>query len=267
MWIRLLSFFLLSAGAGLAQTEDPAFAPLTAAYQALRAKDYDIAIEQFRQASAMAPDRPAVHQDLAYTLLKAGDTEAARDEFSEALRLEPGNDQIALEYAFLCYETKQPVIARRIFERLSRKGNSTAQAAFENVDQPLREGIARWQQALQLTPDNFSAHEELARLAEQRDQLDVASEHYDAARRLRPDRRDLLLDLGRVWKQMGRDEDALAALVAAWRGGSPRISEEARELLPSRYPYLSEFERALALDPSNDQLRKDIEYIRSMAAG
>jgi Tfp pilus assembly protein PilF len=130
MCIRLLSFFLLSPGAGIAQTDDPAFAPLTAAYQALRSKDYDTAIEGFRQAIVLAPDRAALHQDLAYTFLKVGDTEAARDEFAVALRLEPGNDQTALEYGFLCYETKQPVTARRIFERLSKKGNATAQSAF-----------------------------------------------------------------------------------------------------------------------------------------
>ncbi|HEY7338361.1 MAG TPA: tetratricopeptide repeat protein [Bryobacteraceae bacterium] len=260
---------LAIAGAALlnAQASDPAFAPLTKAYEALRTKSYDAAIEAFYQAVALAPDRPAIREDLAYTLLKTGETEAARDQFAEAVRLDAKNDQIALEYAFLCYETKQPVIARRIFERLTEAGNSTAAEAFENIDRPLREGIARWRQAVDLDPDNFSAHEELARLAEQRDELPLAAEHFDAARKLRPDRRDLLLDLGRIWKNMGREEDAFAALVAAWRGATARVSEQARELLPARYPYLSEFERALALDPSNVQLRKDVEYFRSLSSG
>ena len=81
-----------------------------------------------------------------------------------------------------------------------------------------------------LDPGNFSAHEELARLAEQRDELELAAEHFTAAWRLRPDRRDLLLDLGRVWKEMGRDGDSIAALIAAWRGASARVSEQARVL-------------------------------------
>jgi Tfp pilus assembly protein PilF len=270
LFLRICAALVLAAAGQSqmsAQTDDPAFAPLTNAYQALRAKDYDAAIAGFREAIALAPDRPAVREDFAYTLLKAGDTEDARDQFAEAMRLDPGNTQVALEYAFLCYETKQPVIARRIFERLGKAENETAKEAFENVDKPLREGIARWQQAAQLSPDNFSAHEELARLAEQRDELALASEHYEIARRLRPDRRDLLLDLGRIWKEMGRNEDSMAALIAAWRGASPRVSEEARELLPSRYPYLSEFERALSLDPGNAQLRKDVEYMRGLSAG
>jgi len=37
-----------------------------------------------------------------------------------------------------------------------------------------------------LDPGNFSAHEELARLAEQRDELELAAEHFEAAWRLRP---------------------------------------------------------------------------------
>ncbi len=263
----LLSAVALGATApATAQALDPAFAPLNAAYQALRANDYDRAIYAFRQAIAIAPDRPAVRQDLAYTLLKTGDPEAARDQFAEAMRLDPHNEQIALEYAFLCYETKEPVTARRIFARLAEAGNLTAKEAFENVDRPLREGIARWQQAIAQAPANFSAHEELARLAEQRDELPLAAEHFEKAWRLRPDRRDLLLDLSRVWKQMGREEDSIAALVAAWRGGSPRVSEQARALLPARYPYLSEFERALALDPANSQLQSDVAFQRRTTA-
>jgi Tfp pilus assembly protein PilF len=258
--------FLLAAvlaAVAAAQVEDPALAPLTRAYEALRIKDYDAAIEGFQQTLELAPDRPAVREDLAYTLLKTGETAAARDQFAEALRLDGANDQIALEYAFLCYETKQPIIARRTFERLSKAGNATAAEAFESIDRPLREGIARWREALAIEPGNFSAHEELARLAEQRDELALASEHYEAAWRLKPERRDLLLDLARVWKESGRDEDSLAAAIAAWRGGSARVSEQARELLPERYPYLSEFERALALDAGNVPLQKDVEYFRS----
>ena len=136
--------------------------------------------------------------------MKIGETETARDQFAEAMRLDPADDQVALEYGFLCYETKQQFMARRVFDRLRKSGNPTASEAFENVDRPLREGIARWKQALELSPGNFSAHEELARLAEQRDELDLAAVQYQAAWKGRPARRDLLVDLGRVWQEQGR---------------------------------------------------------------
>ena len=240
---------------------DPAYAPLEKAYTALKAKDYDRAIAAFQEAVKIAPDRPAMRKDLAYTLLKIGENEAARDQFAEAMRLDPRDDHVALEYAFLCYETKQQAVARRIFDRIRKTGNQTAADAFENIDRPLREGIARWTHALELSPENFSAHEELARLAEQRDELALAAEHYQKAWAPRPDRRGLLVDLGRVFTQMSRNDEANAALLAASRSAEPRVAEEARELLPKRYPYVYEFHRALLLDPHNTELRRELAYL------
>lgn len=239
---------------------------LDEAYAALRAKNYQEAIRGFEQALSLEPSRASIRKDLAYTLLKIGETEAARDQFAQAVMLDPADDQVALEYAFLCYETKQQVTARRVFDRLRKAGNPVASEAFQNVDRPLREGIARWTQALELAPDNFSAHEELARLAQQRDELDLAAAQYQAAWKLRPARRDLLMELGRIWMEQGRItpskiEDAHAALLAASRGAEPRIAEQARELLPPRYPYVYEFENAVALDPSNDPLRRELAYL------
>ncbi|MGA3188754.1 MAG: tetratricopeptide repeat protein [Bryobacteraceae bacterium] len=252
---------ILLAAVLAAQTPDPAYSPLEKAYAALRAKDYDRAIAAFQAAVKIAPDRPAMRKDLAYTLLKIGENEAARDQFAEAMRLDPRDDHVALEYAFLCYETKQQAIARRIFDRIRKTGNQTAAEAFENIDRPLREGIARWTQALEMSPDNFSAHLELARLAEQRDETSLAAEHYQKAWTLRPDRRALLVDLGRVFNQMQRFDDANAALLAASRSTEPRVAEEARELLPKRYPYVYEFQRALTLDPHNIELRRELAYL------
>jgi len=257
--------FLACAAAAFSQTPptplDQAYAELDKAYQELKDKRYDIAIAGFERAIALAPDRPSVRKDLAYTLLKVGETGAARDQFAAAMRLDPGDDQVALEYGFLCYETHQEVTARRIFDRY-RNSSATAAQAFENIDRPLREGIDRWRMALAVSPDNFSGHLELARLAEQRDELALAAEHYERAWHLRPDHRDLLLDLGRVWKQLDRAEEASAALLAASRGAEPRVAEQARELLPERYPYVYEFEKALALDPSNVELRREFAYLQ-----
>jgi Flp pilus assembly protein TadD len=138
-----LFLFLDIAAIAVGQTTDPAYADLDGAYKALRAKQYDAAIEGFKRSLARTPDRPSIHKDLAYTLLKVGENEAARDEFAAAVRLDPGDDAVAMEYAFLCYETKQEITARRIFDRL-RKSNATAAQAFENIDRPLREGMERW---------------------------------------------------------------------------------------------------------------------------
>lgn len=264
MRMRTLAFFLI-AGCALAQTPDPAYEPLQKAYDALRSRRYDEAITGFLQAVELAPKRAAIRTDLAYTLLKVGETEAARDQFAEAMRLDPSDQHVALEYAFLCYETKQRAEARRIFDRIRHSADSaastTAEQAYQNIDRPLAEGIHRWQRALEITPNNFSAHQELARLAEERDQTALAAEHYEAAWKIRPDLRELLLDLGRTWKVLGQTERADAALLAASRGTQARVAERARALSPSRYPYVYEFRAALELDPRNIELRRELAYL------
>src|SRR5271155_2848697 len=151
MVLRNTFLLALAFGSISAQTPDPAYQPLERAYQALRDKSYDQAIAGFNQAIALSPKRESIHKDLAYTLLKVGENEAARDQFGEAMHLEPADLHVALEYAFLCYETKQQAEARRIFDRIRKSGGApfkdTAERAFQNIDQPLAIGIARWLKA------------------------------------------------------------------------------------------------------------------------
>jgi Flp pilus assembly protein TadD len=240
---------------------DPAWPLLDRAYNALRNREYDTAITAFQEAARIEPSRASIRKDLAYTLLKVGENERARDEFAEAMRLDAADDHVALEYAFLAYETKRQADARRIFDRLRRKGNATAEQAFQNIDRPLAEAIVRWQRAVELAPDRHSTHEELARLAEQRDELDLAARHYLRAWQLRPGHRAFLLDLGRVQRAAGRPELAQAALLAASRGEESYVAEAARELLGERYPYIYEFREALALDPDNLPLRRELAWL------
>jgi tetratricopeptide (TPR) repeat protein len=244
---------------------------LEQAYQALNAKDYDRAIAQFRTALLKQPGNAAAHKDLAYTLLKTGDNLEARDEFEAALKLSPHDETAALEYAFLCYETKKPIEARRTFDRLRTHGASattrkTAEEAFQNVDQPLAEGIAQWKQALAKLPNpndvsTFSAHWELAQLAERRDDLSLAAEQYEICRQLKPQLASLLLDEARVWQQLNRVDDAHAALIAACWSKDPRTDEQAKELFGTRYPYVYEFQKALVLDAQNTALRRELAYL------
>ena len=234
---------------------------LDEAYQALRAREYGRAISLMQLAIEDSPQRTSLRKDLAYTLLKTGDTVAARDRFLEVMRLDPADTGAALEFAFLAFETKQEREARRVFDRIRKTGNATAEQAFQNIDGPLQEGILRWKQALAMSPDNFSAHQELARLAEQRDELALAAEHYRDALRLKPGMRSLLLDIGRVQRALGQDAEANAALLAASRSAEPRTAEQAREALPQRYPYVYEFRAALAIDRHNGELRREFAFL------
>lgn len=258
--MRVFVLFLL-AGVAFAQPPDAAYPALSRAYEALKIRDYDLAIINFIKGIELAPTRASIRKDLAYTYLKVGENILARDRFHEAMTIDPQDTQVAMEFAFLCYETKEQAQARRIFDRIRKTGNAEAEKAFQNIDAPLAAGIARWKSAVEMGADNFSARFELATLAEQRDELPLAAENYEKAWRLLPDRRSVLVDLGRVLKAMHEEERANAALLAASRGGEPRADEMARELLPERYPYVPEFRKALELDPTNVELRRELGFL------
>src|SRR5579885_986970 len=133
-------------------------AALDHAYDALRAHDYSTAIAGFRQAIEADPANLRVRKDLAYAYLKTGENSLALEQFGEAMRLDPADTQVALEFAFLANEQKDgrsgPAEARRIFDRIRRNGNSVAEQAFHNIDDPLAAGIDRWLRAIALGSDN-----------------------------------------------------------------------------------------------------------------
>jgi tetratricopeptide (TPR) repeat protein len=268
--LRTATIIFFTTAALVLGQAPPGQADLTQAYDALQRKDYDLAIEFFRKGIALQPANAGLHKDFAYTFLKAGENAAARDEFSAALKLNPQDETAALEFAFLAFETKQPIEARRVFDKLRKTGTPatqrTAEQAFQNIDAPLASGIARWQQALAESPkpndlSMFSAHWELAQLAELRDEMATAAREYGICRALKPQMGELLLILARVWQQSERGEEAQAALLAASRSAESRTAEQALELYGTRYPYPYEFLNALKLDPRNFTLRRELAYL------
>jgi Tfp pilus assembly protein PilF len=128
MAFRFTFTLVLTVASLAAQSNDPAYKPLESAYQGLREKNYDQAIAGFQQAIALAPERASIRKDLAYTLLKIGENDAAGDQFGEAMRLDPTDQHAALEYAFLCFETKQQALARRIFDRIRKTGDAASRS-------------------------------------------------------------------------------------------------------------------------------------------
>jgi Flp pilus assembly protein TadD len=239
--------------------------PLAQAYELLKAGNYKEAITKFQEAAKASPTKAMIRKDLAYTYLKIGENRLARDEFAAAMKLDPADAHIALEFAFLCYETGERATARRIFDRIRQTGDpesrATAEKAFQNVDRPLAEGIAHWSKAIELVPNDYSAHLELARLAEDRDELELAAQQYRKTWEIRPSQRSLLLELARVLRAQGKNEEATIALLAASRGPEPRVAEEARQRLPARYPYVYELRDALRLDPGNLDLWHELAYL------
>lgn len=237
----------------------------TDAYKALQWKEYDRAVAAFRRAVEMEPNRAELRKELAYTLLKMGETEEARDVFAEIIKLVPTDWHSTLEYGYLCHETRLVAEARRAFDRVRKLGDidskKTADQAYGNIDLPLQQAIQRWTEALRQNPHDFSAHVELARAAEQREDGVLASQHFQRAWELKPTERTLLVELGRSRKIAGDVEGANAAWLAASRSAIARAAELGRELLPKRTPYASEFQKAIALDRANVELRRELGFL------
>lgn len=239
--------------------------PADQGYAALKRKDYDEAVGAFRRAIAAGEASLAIRKELAYTLLKMGETEQGRDEFREIVARAPNDTHAQLEYAFLCSETGAVGEARRTFDRLRVSPDpavkAAAEQAFQNIDKPLADAIGRGSTALAQNGNDFSSHLDIARAAEQRGDARRAAAHYLQAWRLKPSEIGLLVDLGRARKAAGDEAGAQAAWVAASRSPNVRASELAKDLLPSRYPYASEFQAAIELDPRNVALRRELAFL------
>ncbi len=255
--------FLFGIAAAALTAQNPS--PATRAYDALKEKDYDQAIGLFRDALAAEPKRTDWRRQLAYTLLKTGETEAARDQFGEVFAIDAKDEHSALEYAFLCHETKRTIAARRVFAMLSQssdaKVKATATQALRNVEEPLVAAIERCRRSLEVNPADYSAHVDLARAAETREDTKLAAAHYLAAWKLKPGDRDLLVDYGRMARAVGDLSNANAAFLAASRGEAARAAEAGIDLLPPRYPYADEFYRAIQLEPGNIALRRELGFL------
>jgi len=201
------------------------------AYDSLRANDLDAAVAAFNRALELDPANPAWRKDLAYALLRTGDRESARDNFERLWRENPQDETSALEYAFLSFETRHEREAHLVFNELRDSSDPAvrekALKAFQSVDEPLARNIARWQEAIERAPGQWSAHEELARLAEQRNDNALAARHYREAWRLRPSKTELLVDLARVLQRQGAGSETSKALSTAWHFGTPRVREAA----------------------------------------
>ena len=92
---------------------------------------------------------PVSISKIAYTLLKTGDDAEARDEFEAAMKLNPKDETAALEFAFLKLSRPRSRFRRDACLTALRKSanaqtRATAEQAFQNIDQPLADGIARW---------------------------------------------------------------------------------------------------------------------------
>ena len=248
-----------AAGAPMSNAD----AALNRAYESMRAKDYQGAIHHLREAVEAAPARTAIRKELAYVYLKIGETEWGREVFKQVVALDRSDERAALELSFLDHETGRRAAALGRFRALRGSRDEAvrreAEAAVERVEAELEDAIARWSAAAAQNSRNESVQRELGRLYEDFGDSARAAEHYEAAWRVQPPRREeLLAKLARAREKAG---DAAGAWLLASFSSDTRISETAKERLPDRFPWASEFLAALRLDEKNTQVRRELAHL------
>jgi tetratricopeptide (TPR) repeat protein len=218
----LLALLLIGSLASTisAQTVTEAQPPMTAEqYVAAgdsyaRTRQYDQAVDAYRQASRLNPNLAAAYHGLGRVYVNMGRATDAVAPLQTAARLDPNNAFVHVNLAI----------------------------AFENLRR-FNEALTELQTAKRLKPDDARIHNELGNLLNNfMGRTDEALAAYLEARRLDPTEPAIQHNLGSVLMQLGRTAEAIAPLEEALRL-EPHY-RNARYLLSEAYGRLGRYEEA-----------------------
>jgi predicted O-linked N-acetylglucosamine transferase (SPINDLY family) len=148
----------------------------------------DLAIDHFREAVRLDPNRAEAHCRLGYALLRKGDPESAVASLQRALAINAGYPE-----AHHCLG-----------------------AALLSLGRP-REAATHFEQAVRLRPGYIGAHLDLGNALREQGRLEEAASSYAQAVWLRPDHADARNNLGNALMDLGRWDEAEAHLREAIR--------------------------------------------------
>lgn len=201
---------------------------------------------EYEKAIEIKPDYGAAHYSLAEVLRQQGDAERA--SYHMAL-FEQHKDQVA--------EINDPFLARvRDLNRTQQGLTNTAVRYLQQRDP--RSAARSYEQLLESYPDNYSAHTNLVGLYGDLGQPEKSMQHFEAARRLRPEDPTLYNNLGVARlrnKQLELAAESFAEAVRldpdyarAWRNLG-----KTQQDLGRNGEALESYQRSVTLDPSDRQ--------------
>lgn len=203
-----------------------------------RAGRTEAAIREYRTAVGLDPALPMAHYNLGIALDEAGRADEAAAEFRATLRRSP---------RFADAHNNLGTI-------LARKGRADG-------------AVREFREAIRLDPGNAEAHNNLGQMLAAGGLADQAAAEYDRAAALDPAYVTPWRNLARLRVDQGRTADALAAAEHALR-----LAPEDKMLLnlsgvllarTGRFEEAAErFERALAVDPTDAAIRRNLDKVR-----
>jgi tetratricopeptide (TPR) repeat protein len=262
--------------------------------KALDARDYGLAAQLFTKAVEADPKDYSAHFNLALAWSMAGQDERAIPEYKKTLELKPGLYQAELNLGMVLLRQKQPQEAAPLLEAAAgakpqefRPRLLLADALYSAGD--FAKAAEAYQAAVALDAKSAQAVHGLARSEVELGKLTEAEGHFVTAAQLDPSLADAVLELAPRYEKNGQKEEAIALYarfpenpgarerMALLLTGTGRAAEAiphlewvaAKSPTPANLVALAQaykqnkqvdkamplFERAVAMDPGNPDLR------------
>jgi tetratricopeptide (TPR) repeat protein len=187
----------------------------TLAQSYLSAKEYPEALTEFQLLLSKNPDSAPVHILLGEALDASNRVEAATAEFEAAVRASPVLPDAHFGLGYLYWKQRRYEDARREFEAELAGQPQHAQAltylgdAEMHLDRGKR-AEAHLRRALALDANMRLAQLDLGIVLAARSDSDEAARRFHEAIRLDPSKPDAHYHLGRLWRSLGRNQEAQA---------------------------------------------------------
>lgn len=179
----------------------------------------DLAINEYKQISALDPTDIESHLVLGQLYTVNHDSQMAQQEFEAARKIDPNSEDVALNLARLYGESGDIKRAISTLEAVP-EDDRTAKLAFAlgaGYDQvkDTKDAVTAYQQAVDLDPDNLDAKRALAQALLNNNQLQDAEHAYQEIASADPQDAQALVRIAECQRREGHYEQALATLKKA----------------------------------------------------
>jgi tetratricopeptide (TPR) repeat protein len=202
--------------------KEEALSKVEAGETALKNRQYNEAIEQFKKALEIDPESSSAYRGLGLAHLKAGDKQKASEAFKEALRLNPDSAQAHYDLGSTYYETGEDTSAASSFEEAIHLKPDFSEALIALGKTYQRSGlhaksVGVLRKAVLQLPQNTDANMLLGSALILAGKPGEAIEVFRDVVRLSPESALAYANLAHAYQQTGKFEQAFDALQQALR--------------------------------------------------
>ena len=190
---------------------------------------YQQALEHFREALALVPQEPIVHNNIGVAFFKMGELDSAIAAYQEALRLQPTYASCYVNLAAAYREAGNPAFALSAVQRaleldpLLSDGYILLASIYQDSGR-LDDGIALYRKALQHNPDDALLHLNLGAQLFTRGLINEAIEEFERVLVLEPNSSRAHFNLGNAMARKCLFEAALEHYEMALRHDPEMVS-------------------------------------------